>query len=68
MTDLQQLRKLIDESGLKITALAEKAGIKRATLYNRLNGVGDFTASEMVGLSDVLGLSAAERDDIFFAK
>lgn len=68
MTDLQQLRKVIDESGLKITALAEKAGIKRATLYNRLNGVGDFTASEMVGLSDVLGLSSAERDDIFFAK
>lgn len=68
MTDLQQLRKVIDESGLKITALAEKAGIKRATLYNRLNGVGDFTASEMVGLSDVLGLSSAERDEIFFAK
>lgn len=68
MTDLQQLRKLIDESGLKITALAEMAGIKRATLYNRLKGVGDFTASEMVGLSDVLGLSSAERDDIFFAK
>ena len=68
MTDLKLLRKVIDDSGLKITALSEKAGINRATLYNRLDGKGEFTVSEMTGLSEVLGLSPGERDRIFFAK
>jgi predicted transcriptional regulator len=67
MTDLKLLREVIDESGLKITALSEKAGINRTTLYNRLNGKGDFTVSEMSRLSDALRLSSSDRDRIFFA-
>lgn len=50
---------------MTVKAVAEKSGILRETLYNRLKGVGEFTASEIVSLSNVLNLSQTERDDIF---
>lgn len=67
MTDISALKKLFDESGMTFTAIASKANIERTTLYHRLNGVGEFTASEIVGLTRALGLSKRERDSIFFA-
>ena len=68
MVDLKKLRSTIDESGLKINALSDKAGINRATLYKRLSGQGEFTVSEISGLCEVLRLSASDRERIFFAK
>ncbi len=68
MTDFELLKTKIKESGITMVAIAKKSGILRETLYNRLNGVGDFTASEMVAISQTLGLSDEERDAIFFAK
>lgn len=68
MTDFVELRKRIKESGMTMTSISRMSGILRETLYNRLNGVGDFTASEMMALSEVLHLSNDERDAIFFAK
>ena len=68
MTDLKLLRERIEDSGITMTALAKKAGITRVTLYNRFNGKGDFTASEMVAIADMLHLTNKERDNIFFAK
>lgn len=65
MVDLQLLKKTIDDRGITIVRLAEKSRIERATLYNRLNNKGEFTASEIVGLSDALMLSKEERDSIF---
>ena len=53
---------------MTMTAISSKAGILRETLYNRLNGIGDFTASEMMGLAKALNLTNAERDAIFFAE
>ena len=54
MTDMVKLKKAIDDSGMTMTAIAKKGGIARETLYNRLNGIGEFTASEIVGLSYAL--------------
>ena len=68
MTDFNELRRRIKDSGMTMTFIAKKSGFLRETLYNRLNGVGDFTASEMLALSDVLHLSNDDRDKIFFAK
>ena len=68
MTDFDALRKRIDDSGMTIVAICEKSGMLRETLYNRFKGIGDFTATEMVALSNVLNLSNEERDAIFFAK
>ena len=67
MSDIKLLKSKIDDSGMTIVAIAEKSGIERATLYNRLNGKGEFTASEIVGLSTTLRLSKPERDKIFLS-
>lgn len=65
MTDTNLLKEKIDESGMTMVAISRKSGILRETLYNRMNGVGEFTATEIVSLSKVLGLSNKERDKIF---
>ena len=65
MPAIKMLKDKITDSGMTVKAVAEKSGILRETLYNRLKGVGEFTASEIVSLSNVLNLSQTERDDIF---
>lgn len=66
MTDVDALRKRIADSGMTIVYVAEKTGILRETLYNRMK-TGDFKLSEIRALSKVLSLTKDERDDIFFA-
>lgn len=68
MADVSLLRSRIKDSGMTMMAISKKSGILRETLYNRLNGVGDFTASEIVSLTEVLNLSRKERDEIFLSK
>lgn len=65
MADIELLKNVIENSGMTMSSIASKSGIVRETLYNRLNGVGEFTASEIVGLSKALRLSIIERDQIF---
>ncbi|MBR2554753.1 MAG: helix-turn-helix transcriptional regulator [Aeriscardovia sp.] len=67
MTDLEKLKEAIKESGITMSALSRKSGISRATIYNRLAGIGEFTASEIVALAFVLHLDDARRDDIFLS-
>lgn len=67
MVSIDGLKEAIHNSGITMTALSEKAGMERYTLYNRLNGVGEFTASEISGISTALRLSPEEREAIFFA-
>ena len=68
MPDIVMLRKRMDESGMTVKAIAEKSGMLRETLYNRLKGTGEFTASEIVSLSNTLHLTVSERDAIFLVK
>lgn len=68
MVDIEKLRNIIDDSGITMVALSNKSSISRVTLYNRLDGVGEFTAPEIQGITDALRLSKKERDDIFFAE
>ena len=67
MVDIELLKQKIDNSGMTIVAISNKSGMLRETLYNRLNGLGEFKASEIVGISNALHLSTKERDKIFFA-
>lgn len=67
MANIELLDKKIKESGMTMVSIAEKSGIVRETLYNRLCGKGEFTASEIIGLTKALKLTRAERDRIFFA-
>lgn len=66
MPNIELLKKKINESGVTMVALSRKSNIVRGTLYNRMAGIGEFTASEIVGLTDALRLSKSEREDIFF--
>jgi len=65
MVNIDLLKKTIDDRGMAIVKLSEKSGIDRATLYNRFNGKGEFTASEIVGIANALRLTKDERDSIF---
>lgn len=67
MTDIDLLLSKISDSGMTMVAISKKSGIVRETLYNRLNGIGEFTASEIVGLSNALHLTRPERDKIFLS-
>lgn len=66
MTDFEKLKEAITESGIPVSTIARRAGIERATFYNRLNGKSEFRASEIEGITKALRLTKKQRDDIFF--
>lgn len=68
MTDIVALKQKMSDSGMTVVAISNKSGILRETLYNKLKGRGEFNASEMLSLSNVLGLTNDERVAIFFAQ
>lgn len=68
MVDMDQLKRVIEDSGMTMTAIAEKAGMTRATLYNRLAGAGEVTVSEAYGLATALHMTNDQRNSIFFAE
>ncbi len=66
MVNIEALKEAINDSGMTMVAIANKTGILRETLYNRLDGRGEFKVSEIVSLSEVLHLDNHTRDYIFF--
>ena len=68
MVDIERLKAEMNDSGMTMTAIANKSGILKATLYNRLKGVGDFTANEIVALSETLHFTSDQMADIFLTK
>lgn len=66
MINTKLLEKKISDSGMTMVSLAEKTGILRESLYNKLKGNTEFKASEISSLSKVLRLSTRELDAIFF--
>ena len=64
MANVDLLKEKIKDSGMTVSAIADKSGILRETLYNRMSS-GYFYASEIVALTGVLHLTRKERDDIF---
>lgn len=67
MTNTKLLEEAIERSGLKKGKIAERLGVSRAGLANLINGRAEFKVSQMLVLSDMLGLTDATRDAIFFA-
>lgn len=65
MTDFEMLESIMKRSGSTIEAISKAAGISRETYYNRKKGIGEFTAKEIVGITNVLRLTTEERDAIF---
>lgn len=65
-TIAKRVKEAIEHRGMSMTIVADRANINRVTLYNRLDGIGEFTVSEMLGLKRALRLSLSEFNYIFF--
>ena len=62
------LKKAIEENGIKLTALADKMGISRQSLYLKLKGERTFDQGEIMSLKRLLNLSDRQFMTIFFGK
>ena len=66
MFDDDAFRKIIDEKGLKMKAVAAAMGIKTSTLYRKRHGISDFTRAEIQLFVDYVGTVDARK--IFFTQ
>lgn len=66
MTNTEALKTAIDESGVTITHIANVLKCSRNRVYAILKGA-ECTASEIVGISQILHLSKSQRDNIFLS-
>lgn len=69
MVNTQYLEEEILKSGKKKTYLAERCGITRQSLTNKINNRTEFTLSQVKILCDELGISQLTKQErIFFAR
>lgn len=68
MTDEKKLREKINESGYKLIFIAEKCGLTYPGLLKKIKNETEFKASEIQALKDLLDLSDAEANAIFFCR
>lgn len=66
MTNTKLLEQLIKERGLKKAYIAKKLGLSRAGLCNLLNNRSEFRASQIQALTELLDLTEAQRNAVFF--
>ena len=68
MTNTSLLKKKIQESGLRRSAIMAQMGIKSyATLRAKIENESEFTASEINKLCEILALDDDQREAVFFA-
>ena len=65
MTDTEKLRKTIELSGYTYKYLARQLKITRESLYRKVEGKNEFTASQIRMLAELLKLSKDQISDIF---
>ena len=66
MKGMELLRKKIDQAGFKLTWVAERLGLTYQGFSKKLKGETEFKASEVAILKDILKLTDAEVQAIFF--
>lgn len=66
MINTAELNHAMQQSGLKKSAVAGRLQLTTQTLTRKLNGESEFNISEAQELSEMLGLSASQRQRIFF--
>lgn len=66
MVNKQRLVDAIKARGLRLDFIAEKLGISRQTLSDKINNKKQFKLGEIQTLVKVLNLTPEEVDDIFF--
>ena len=69
MTNSEMLKKIIDESGLKIGFIADYVGISRQLLWKKINNLTPFNQYEIDKMCDVLRItSLRQKESIFFCR
>lgn len=69
MTNTELLKKVIEESGLKIGFIANYVGISRQLLWKKINNLTPFNQYEIDKLCDILKITSLKRkESIFFAR
>jgi hypothetical protein len=69
MTNTTLLRKRIEDSGLKLQFIADKMGISRFALLQKIENRTEFRVSEVAALCILLDIKTmTEKERIFFAK
>lgn len=66
MTNIVLLQQYIEKSGLKKGYIAECMGLSKQGFHNKINGKTDFSVKEILVLCNLLNISVAEREEIFF--
>ena len=67
MLNNELLEEKIRDSGLKKGAIAEKIGLTRSGMWQKMIGRYEFTPTEISKLCQILGISLQEKERIFFA-
>ena len=67
MFDKNKFKARVVEMGLRMSEIADCLCINQATLNRKINGVSDFSRSEIQILREKLQLDIALADQIFFA-
>lgn len=68
MTNTKLLEQLIQDSGLKLSYIAEMLGISRTALYKKIKGLVQFTGPEIKIMCRLLNLKSwAKIEPVFFA-
>ena len=67
MTDSKKFKDYMKERGYTVKTLAEQVGISHESLYQKIGNERAFKATEIMRISEILGMSTADRDEIFFA-
>lgn len=68
MTNTELLEKLIRESGLKLSYIAEKLVISRQALHKKIKGLVHFNGPEIKIMCELLGLKTwGQIKPVFFA-
>lgn len=69
MTDTNELRKRIKDSGLKLEYIAAQLGISRFTLSKKIENETEFKTSEVQKMCEVLNIvEPSDKEAIFFAQ
>ena len=65
--NLNLFTNLLKERGIKYFDLADKIGIERRTMYNRLRNNGEhFRLKEVIAIQKVMNWSNATASEVFF--
>lgn len=63
----REFRAAIARAGLSKRAIADSLGMSEQAFYNKMNGRTEFKNSEIVKLSELLGLTMESVNLIFFS-